>query len=222
MGIKEVLGKFRDNVFEGLENQFEKLDDKMWDAAHNSYVNERLKEINAPKYVENLLKVLENSEISTEEKINCRKQIIINLGTVKEALNSPPTTYENSYVNFNENDGQCKLKMNYYGEGITTVKYIDKKLKQYGLDTSLTLLDSEIIAIGLKNKTEITIKMDDSNFKPKLDEVINNILQDLGVSLNIIEYQFARKRGPDYTKLFNNIPMNIADEPNVHPKKMRI
>lgn len=116
--------------------------------------------------------------------------------------------------------------MRYFNEGIGPIKFINNKINKYGLDTNLKELSSHIDSSGsLVNETEITVSAEaKANLKEKLNEVMNNILQDLGIASDVIEYQFSRKRGPDFIKLCNNTRMTIADEPTDNPKskKMRI
>lgn len=87
MGIKEVLAKFRNNMFDGL-NKFEKINDSVFDrideAAFDSYVKDCLKEVNSPKYIEKNLQDLDNPSISSPEKEEFRKQVIFKITLLKE------------------------------------------------------------------------------------------------------------------------------------------
>lgn len=171
--------------------------------------------------VMDLLNKFRGKEAESDEELlkdtSIRNEVITSLIKIKEDLN------KSDQLGINEHINQHTFKIRDI-KHLKAQKIIAKKINAKNASATLSSPEYFEQMIGSRYDIDLTVKVmanKDASFKERLEEIVDNYLVELGISLDIVKQEFGSKYGPSYTNIINNTKTEVKDE-EYHPKKMKI
>jgi hypothetical protein len=160
----------------------------------------------------------EKSDAERLKDTSIRNEVITSLVKIKYDLS------KSDQLGINEHINQHTFKLENVEPDLKAMNIITKKLNEKGASAKLGSAEYYQAMIGSRYDVNLTVKTmtnKDAGFKEILDEIVDNYLIELGVSLDIVKQEFDAKYGISYKNIINNIKTEVKEE-EYHPKKMKI